>query len=102
MLPLFARNLVHLPDHHSLVRELRLLERSTARSGKDAVSHPKGGRDDYANSVCGALNLIANNSSIYTRYDWVGGQAASNNNKGPALFGSVAAVQMHLRSYGVL
>ena len=102
VLPLFARNLVHLPDHHSLVRELRLLERRTARSGRDSVDHPKGGRDDYANAVCGALNLIANNSSIYTRYDWVGGDQAASNDKGPALFGSVAAVQMHLRSYGVL
>jgi hypothetical protein len=34
---------------------LRLLERRTSRLGKNAVDHPKGGHDDYANSVAGAL-----------------------------------------------
>ena len=33
-LPLFARQLVNLPDHPKLVRELRLLERSTTRAGR--------------------------------------------------------------------
>jgi hypothetical protein len=56
---LFTRGLVRLPDHTKLLRELRLLERTTHRSGKDQISHPKnGGRDDYANSVCGALYLV--------------------------------------------
>lgn len=34
-IPLFARGLVRLPDHPKLIRELRLLERRTHRSGKD-------------------------------------------------------------------
>jgi len=55
---LFTRGLVRLPDHTKLLRELRLLERVTHRSGKDQISHPKGGRDDFANAVCGALYLV--------------------------------------------
>jgi hypothetical protein len=59
-LPLFARGQVNLPDHGKLLRELRLLERTTAPSGKDRVDHPKrGGSDDYANAACGALQLLA-------------------------------------------
>jgi len=56
--PLFTRGLVRLPDHPRLLRELRLLERQTHRSGKDSVDHPRGGHDDHANSACGALHLI--------------------------------------------
>jgi hypothetical protein len=47
--------LVRFADHAKLVRELRLLERRTHRSGKDTVEHPRNGHDDYANAVCGVL-----------------------------------------------
>jgi hypothetical protein len=43
---LFARGLVRLPDHARLLRELRLLERHTHRSGKDTVNHGRNGSDD--------------------------------------------------------
>jgi len=59
-IPLFARGLVRLPDHPKLLRELRLLERHTHRSGKDSIDHPKNGRDDYANSACGVLRGLSN------------------------------------------
>ena len=59
-IPLFARHLVRLPDHARLLRELRLLERRTHRSGKDSIDHPKNGRDDYANAVCGVLRGLSN------------------------------------------
>jgi hypothetical protein len=58
-IPLFTRGLVALPDHARLLRELRLLERRAHRGGKDSVDHPKGGRDDHANAVCGVLHLLA-------------------------------------------
>jgi hypothetical protein len=58
-IPLFTRGLVRLPDHSKLVRELRLLERQTHRGGKDSVDHPRGGHDDYANSVCGVLRTLS-------------------------------------------
>jgi hypothetical protein len=64
-LPLFARGVVGLPDHARLLRELRLLERHTHRSGKDTVDHPRGDRDDYANSACGVLREL----SSATKYD---------------------------------
>ena len=53
--PLFARGLVSIPDNPILLRELRLLERRVARSGKDSVDHGVGGSDDYANSLFGAV-----------------------------------------------
>jgi hypothetical protein len=47
-LPLFTRGLVHLPDHVRLLRELRLLELHTHRSGNDTVDHGRHGSDDHA------------------------------------------------------
>jgi hypothetical protein len=57
--PQFMRGLVSIPDHARLIRELRLLERRTSRSGRDSVDHPSGagGSDDYANSLVGCLSL---------------------------------------------
>ena len=57
-LPTFTRGLARLPPHARLLRELRLLERRTHRSGKDTVDHPRNGSDDHANVVCGVLNLL--------------------------------------------
>jgi hypothetical protein len=56
-LPHFMRGAVALPDLPPLIRELRLLERRTHRSGKDSVDHGTGGTDDYANALAGAMWL---------------------------------------------
>jgi hypothetical protein len=37
--PHFMREAISFPDHHRLIRELRLLERRTSRSGRDSVDH---------------------------------------------------------------
>src|SRR5262249_56349927 len=58
-LPVFTRGLARIPNHARLVRELRLLERRTHRSGKDTVEHPRNGHDDFANVVCGVFSLLA-------------------------------------------
>ena len=42
-LPLFTRGLIAIPDLPPLLKELRLLERQTHRSGKDTVDHGKRG-----------------------------------------------------------
>jgi hypothetical protein len=53
---------------------LRLLERRTHRSGRDTVDHPRNGRDDHANAVCGCLRLLSDGLSAYNNYGaWVGG-----------------------------
>jgi hypothetical protein len=54
-LPFFMRGAVSIPNQPQLIRELRLLERRTHRSGKDSVDHGVGGSDDYANAVAGAI-----------------------------------------------
>ena len=68
------RQEVSLPEHRRLGRELRLLERHVSRAGRDRVDHGRGGSDDYANSVFGALHLAMNTGRY--RYpqnmDWVG------------------------------
>ena len=51
----FTRGLVSIPANPTLLRELRLLERRVARSGKDSVDHGVGGHDDYSNSLFGCL-----------------------------------------------
>jgi hypothetical protein len=58
-LPLFTRGIVSIADQAPLIRELRLLERRTARSGRDVVDHGRNGHDDYANALFGALYLAA-------------------------------------------
>ncbi len=55
----FTRGLVSIPNNATPLRELRLLERRTARSGKDSVDHGVGGSDDHANALFGALWLAA-------------------------------------------
>lgn len=54
-LPMWNRGMVSIPNIPQLVRELRLLERRTHRSGKDSVDHGSNGSDDFANAVCGAM-----------------------------------------------
>jgi hypothetical protein len=58
-LPAFTRGLVSLPDHPKLLRELRLLERSPTRMGKELVTHPRGCHDDHANSCCAVLHNLS-------------------------------------------
>jgi hypothetical protein len=55
---LFARRVVRLPDHPRMLRELRLLERTTGNGGKDAVNHGRNGHDDFSNVACGVLRLL--------------------------------------------
>ncbi|MBR0986536.1 terminase [Bradyrhizobium liaoningense] len=55
-LPAFTRRTVSLPDHPTLLRELRLLERRTHVGGKDTVDHGRTGSDDFCNAVFGVLH----------------------------------------------
>jgi hypothetical protein len=59
MLPVFNRGAVSIPDHPTLLRELRGLERRTHRSGRDTVDHGTRGSDDFANALAGAIYLAA-------------------------------------------
>jgi hypothetical protein len=70
-LPLFTRHLISLPDHKHLLRELRLLERRTHRSGKDSVDHGPRGNDDHANALCGAAVLVSAGAQFDASYNWV-------------------------------
>jgi len=55
LLPAINGGRVQLLDHKVMRTQLVRLERRTARSGKDSIDHPPGGRDDVANAVAGAL-----------------------------------------------
>jgi hypothetical protein len=71
-LPLFMRGAVSIPDFQPMLRELRLLERSTHRSGRDTVDHGRNGSDDYANALCGCA-VHAVNAGYDTSIAWVSG-----------------------------
>lgn len=58
-LPSFVRGLVELPDDPKLLAELGSLERKTAPSGKETITHPVNAHDDRANVVAGCVNLLA-------------------------------------------
>jgi hypothetical protein len=74
VLPLFTRGLVKLPDHQTLLRELRLLERQAHRGGKESIGHPRGGKDDHSNSCCESFWLLSDRPFGYrTDYAWVDG-----------------------------
>ncbi|WP_196800938.1 hypothetical protein [Thioalkalivibrio sp. AKL12] len=55
ILPLLNSGRVELLENDALQRELIGLERRTARSGKDNISHPPNGHDDIVNSVAGSI-----------------------------------------------
>jgi hypothetical protein len=55
LLPTLNSGKVELLDHPRLIAQLCALERRTARSGKDSIDHPPGGRDDIANAVAGVV-----------------------------------------------
>jgi hypothetical protein len=57
LLPLLNSRTVALLENDRLQRQLLSLERRTSRGGRDAIDHPRGGRDDLANAVAGALVL---------------------------------------------
>jgi hypothetical protein len=63
----FTREHVRLPPHPILTRELRLLEKHAARSGKPDVTHPRGCHDDYANAVCGVIAML---TLVQPPIDW--------------------------------
>jgi len=56
-LPLLSSGRVRLLDQPRLIQQLLALERRSGRSGKDAVDHPVGGKDDVCNAALGALVL---------------------------------------------
>jgi hypothetical protein len=74
-LPVFARGLVSLPEHRRLSRELRLLERRVSRVGRDLVDHGRGGSDDYANAVFGALYMAMRATGYLADLSWVSNDA---------------------------
>jgi hypothetical protein len=56
-IPIFNAQRCELPDNPKLVAQLIGLERQTTRGGRESIDHPRGGHDDVANAVCGALLL---------------------------------------------
>ena len=76
MLPLFTRGLARLPNHPKLLRELRLLERHTHRSGRDSVDHPRNGHDDHANSVAGVLRDMRDALGLGGLFEAISAQTA--------------------------
>jgi hypothetical protein len=51
--PLFAQGTIDIPQHKTLMAELRDLERRTHRGGRDSIDHPSSQNfhDDHANAL---------------------------------------------------
>jgi hypothetical protein len=58
-LPLLNAGRVELLDNPKLVSQFCLLERRTARGGRDSIDHSRGAHDDVANCVAGAVVAAA-------------------------------------------
>jgi hypothetical protein len=54
LLPLLNSGRVELLDHPRSAAQLCMLERRTARGGKDSIDHPPGAHDDLANALAGS------------------------------------------------
>lgn len=69
-LPLLNSNRVKLLDDTRMFNQFCQLELRTARGGRDSVDHPKGGMDDVANAVTGALLQVIGDerASVVRRY----------------------------------
>lgn len=66
LLPLLNSGRADLLDSDRLVSQLVGLERRTSRGGRELIDHGPNGHDDLANSVAGALDLVAMRRSTYT------------------------------------
>jgi hypothetical protein len=64
LLPLLNSRVVALLENDRLQRQLLSLERRTSRGGRDAIDHPRVGRDDLANAVAGALVMAQKVPSV--------------------------------------
>jgi hypothetical protein len=62
LLPVLNSGRIELLDHPRLIQQLCSLERRTARSGKDSISHPPNGHDDCANVVAGLASMTTGNT----------------------------------------
>jgi hypothetical protein len=85
-LPLFTRGLIAIPDLPPLLKELRLLERQTHRSGKDTVDHGKRGSDDHSNSLCGCAAHCVKKGSYRSDLEWIHGGSSAQVKEGVMTF----------------
>jgi hypothetical protein len=76
LLPILNSIRVELLDHPKVLNQLNLLERRTARGGKDSIDHPPGAgmHDDVANCVAGVCHMLIGAASGYdSSLKWVDG-----------------------------
>jgi hypothetical protein len=86
-LPTINSHRVQLLDHPKLVSQLSSLERRTTRgSGRDIIDHPRGFKDDVANSVAGAADLASgrreNKCAVFGFYSSEGIKIVSGQQEG--------------------
>ena len=55
LLPALTSARVTMPQNDRVFGQLINLERRTSRAGKDTIDHPRGGHDDIANALAGAV-----------------------------------------------
>jgi hypothetical protein len=66
-LPVLMSGRCRLLDEPKTIAQLCTLERRTARSGRDSISHAPGAHDDRANAVAGVLTMQTGGSALRVR-----------------------------------
>ncbi|MCO5157572.1 MAG: hypothetical protein M9945_12630 [Aquamicrobium sp.] len=67
-LPIANSGAVALLDHKKMVNQFTALERRSQRGSRDSVDHPRGGHDDIANAVAGAVAIAARNTTSFAEF----------------------------------
>jgi hypothetical protein len=76
LLPAINSHSVELLDNRTLITQLCMLERRTARGGRDSIDHPPKAHDDVANACAGAVHLVLGRSRGPTPADLYGEHGA--------------------------
>ena len=97
-LPAFARQAISLPNNEKLIRELRLLERRTSRSGRDTIDHGVHGSDDFANALAGLLRGLTKRVDVSLA--WVSGE--DDNDQDGKQSHAAQMLVAYLHSHGIL
>ena len=99
MFTIVSRGLVRLPNHATLLKEFRLLERHTHRSGKDTVDHGRNGHDDHSNACAGVLRNLSNYLGYLPMESWLGGEEPNDGGRSYQAQRLYGALQGQINAY---
>jgi hypothetical protein len=76
LLPRLNAATIELLEHERATKQLLLLERRTARGGRDSIDHPPRGKDDVINVIAGVAHELRDGTQVFATvypasvYNW--------------------------------